>query len=121
MVLKSIRIILGYTIVAINVCFPPRRIRRSADEQSRIDAKVKGLILYEFYLCPFCVRVRRTMTHLNIKIARRDAKRNQSYEQELIKGGGKQKVPCLRIEKEGKVSWLYESLKINQYLTELAH
>ena len=36
---------------------------------------------------------------------------------DLIAGGGKSQVPCLRIEDEkGDVSWMYESLDIIRYL-----
>ncbi|HAI96784.1 MAG TPA: glutaredoxin, partial [Methylococcaceae bacterium] len=33
-------------------------------------------------------------------------------------GGGKLKVPCLRIEEDGKVSWMYESSDIINYLED---
>lgn len=41
---------------------------------------------------------------------------------ELIAGGGKSQVPCLRIENQaGEASWLYESIDIIRYLrNELA-
>jgi glutathione S-transferase len=36
---------------------------------------------------------------------------------DLIAGGGKDQVPCLRIENEdGDVRWLYESIDIVRYL-----
>ena len=36
---------------------------------------------------------------------------------DLIAGGGKSQVPCLRIETEnGDVRWLYESIDIVRYL-----
>ena len=35
---------------------------------------------------------------------------------ELLKKGGKRKVPCLRIEKDGKVQWMYNSKDIIVYL-----
>jgi len=41
---------------------------------------------------------------------------------DLVAGGGKSQVPCLRIESEsGDIQWLYESTDIIQYLkNELA-
>jgi glutathione S-transferase len=40
---------------------------------------------------------------------------------ELIAGGGKGQVPCLRIETDdGNVRWLYESADIIAYLREQA-
>jgi glutathione S-transferase len=36
---------------------------------------------------------------------------------DLIAGGGKGQVPCLRIESEnGNVKWMYESIDIIRYL-----
>jgi len=36
---------------------------------------------------------------------------------DLIAGGGKSQVPCLRIENDkGEVRWVYESIEIIQYL-----
>lgn len=36
---------------------------------------------------------------------------------DLLKGGGKGQVPCLRIESEGQVEWMYESDEIINYLS----
>ena len=39
---------------------------------------------------------------------------------ELIKGGGKTQVPCLRIDDGiGNVQWMYESDDIIQYLSKI--
>jgi glutathione S-transferase len=35
---------------------------------------------------------------------------------ELVEGGGRATVPCLRIERDGEVHWLYESRDIIDYL-----
>jgi glutathione S-transferase len=49
-------------------------------------------------------------------VALRDAKNDPQHRQALLEGGGRVKVPCLRIEEEGKVSWMYESKAIIAYL-----
>ena len=49
----------------------------------------------------------------------RDAKNNEAYRQELAEQGGKVKVPCLRIEEQGKVTWMYESSDIVAFLQGL--
>lgn len=36
---------------------------------------------------------------------------------DLLQGGGKGQVPCLRIESEGQVEWMYESDEIINYLS----
>ena len=49
----------------------------------------------------------------------KDAKRDKDYAQELISGGGKLQVPCLRIEKSPEdVEWMYESKDIIKFLTK---
>ena len=47
----------------------------------------------------------------------RDINRDQEAYRELLAGGGKGMVPCLRIESgDGAVSWMYESMDIMGYL-----
>jgi len=38
--------------------------------------------------------------------------------QELLEGGGKAVVPCLKIKNGDSVDWLYESMDIIRYLDE---
>ena len=120
MILTLIRKSLGYTILFLNAVFRPRRQRRSTLDQQRVDQETTQLSLYQFHLCPFCVRVRRMIDRLNLNIEVRDAKNDDTHRQALLSGGGRIKVPCLRIEETGKekgeVTWLYESLAINTYL-----
>lgn len=78
----------------------------------------KGLALYQFHACPFCVKTRRTLHRLNVPVALRDAKNDPVHRQALQEGGGRVKVPCLRIEEAGKVTWMYESKAIIAYLDE---
>jgi len=52
-----------------------------------------------------------------LNIQTRDAKGCQSTRAELLEGGGKIKVPCLRIEaNDGSVKWMYESSEIINYI-----
>lgn len=48
----------------------------------------------------------------------RDAKNNEQDRQTLLTEGGKIKVPCLRIEEDGKTTWMYESKAIIAYLDQ---
>ncbi len=76
----------------------------------------QGLILYEYYTCPFCFMTRRVIKQLGVEIEHRDILKNPDYRQELIQGGGKSQVPCLRIESGQHITWLYESADIIKYL-----
>jgi glutathione S-transferase len=73
--------------------------------------------LYQYDSCPFCYRVRRFLQDAGIDIPLRDTLKDPRARRELIEGGGRGMVPCLRIERaDGSVSWLYESLDIIDYL-----
>lgn len=114
--MKFIRWFLGKVILLLNAVFSPRGIKRDANEQMSVDNKAKQFALYQFEACPFCVKVRRAMKRQSVKIELRDAKNDPLHRQELEQGGGRIKVPCLRIEKEGKTEWLYESSDIVAYI-----
>jgi glutathione S-transferase len=64
------------------------------------------------------VKTRRTLHKLNVPVALRDAKNDAAARETLLAEGGKIKVPCLRIEEGGKVTWMYESKIIIEYLNQ---
>jgi glutaredoxin len=92
-------------------------MKRPPDNQQLVDETTQNMILYHFRMCPFCVTVRRAIKRLSLNIDTRDALRDESSREQLLKGGGVVKVPCLRIADEsGKETWMYESTDIIQYL-----
>jgi len=114
-----IRSVLGQLILLLNFLFSPRGIKRSAEHQAIVDAETAQLTLYQYLACPFCVKVRRSMKRHSLNIETRDATRHDLFREELVEGGGKLKVPCLRIEEEGgHVRWMYESSDIISYLEQ---
>ena len=116
--LKFIRLILGSVIAFLDFVTRGPKLKRTADEQKVVADEIKSLSLYQFKLCPFCIKVRRKMHKLNLPIETKDAKNDPIARELLLKQGGKIKVPCLRIEENGDIQWLYESNDINRYLTE---
>lgn len=72
--------------------------------------------LYHYRSCPFCAFTRSALKHIDINVEERDIAKNPAYRTELLQGGGKAQVPCLRIDSEGAVRWLYESQDIVHYL-----
>ena len=73
--------------------------------------------LFKSDTCGFCHRVRSFLQQNNIEVPLRDINRDQEAYRELLAGGGKGMVPCLRIESgDGAVSWMYESMDIMGYL-----
>ncbi|WP_354622753.1 glutathione S-transferase N-terminal domain-containing protein [Psychromonas sp. MME2] len=110
-----IRWILGRIILLVNFSLPPKRRKREQHEQIKIDLESKSLQLYQYEACPFCVKVRRAMRRQNLTITTVDAKQSANKEI-LATQAGKVQVPCLRIEEANKVTWLYESKAIINYL-----
>lgn len=90
------------------------------------------LALYFYPSCPFCRRVLKALDKMGLTpdlaagdaggIALKDTLLDAGANDELIRGGGKRTVPCLRIERDGEVEWLYESLDIIAFLeTQVKH
>ncbi len=114
---KTIHFIIGPIILLWDVVTSPKGMERAVEAQRLVDASTKSLVLYEFRMCPFSVKVRRAIKRLSLNIETRDAKRETSSREELLRGGGEIKVPCLRItDDQGKTTWMYESDAIIKYL-----
>lgn len=116
MIVKALRVGLGQLIIFMDFITRPSKKQRPADAQAQVDQAARGLTLYQFHACPFCVKTRRTLRRLNVPVALRDAKNNEQDRQTLLEQGGRIKVPCLRIEEDGKTTWMYESKVIIDYL-----
>lgn len=113
-----IRWILGAIILFVDWLFTPKGPKRNAEQQAKVDERISGLALYQFKACPFCVKVRRECKRLGINLPLQDAKRDLRVRNELLEQGGKIKVPCLRIEQDNQVRWLYESSDIVSFLQQ---
>jgi len=72
--------------------------------------------LYQYPGCPHCLRVRWFLWRHRIKLPLRNIATDPAARQELVAGGGRPTVPCLRIERDGRTHWLYESLDIIEHL-----
>ena len=117
--MRLIRFIIGRIILLLDFLTRPSPIKRIREDQDSVDAAISGLSLYQFNACPFCVKVRRHMRRRSLNIKLKDAKGNIEIKNELIRKGGKYKVPCLRIESNTKeVIWLYSSDEICAFLDE---
>jgi glutaredoxin len=116
---RTAHYIIGPFILLWDRLTPPRGMVRSAEAQQQADADTSKLVLYQFKMCPFSVIVRRAVKRLSLNIETRDALREESSREQLLEGGGKIKVPCLRItDDQGNNTWMYESSDIIQYLQE---
>ena len=63
------------------------------------------------------MKVRREIRRHGLNIELRDARNDPVHKQALIDGGGRHKVPCLRMKNaDGDDTWMYESDDIIAYL-----
>ena len=116
---KIVQAVVGPVLLLWDWLTSPKGIQRPLHEQQRIDEKTSDLTLYQFRSCPFCIRVRRTIKRHSLNIETRDALRDTVSREQLLEGGGKIKVPCLKIvDEQGSATWMYESAAIVQHLEE---
>ena len=81
--------------------------------------KLKGHELFHFTTCPYCIKVRIALWLLKLELPLKNIYSDPRHKSELIAGGGKKQVPCLRIEnEEGGVQWMYESSDIIRHLRQ---
>lgn len=65
------------------------------------------------------MRVKSFLSQEGIDIPMRNTVMDISAYKELVGGGGRATVPCLRIERDdGQIEWLYESLDIIRFIRE---
>jgi len=114
---RGLRLALAPVMLISEKLSTPQAIERSPEEQARVDAARQNLALYQFRTCPFCIRVRKEIARLGLDIELRDAQFDPEHRRELAEGGGRIKVPCLKISHDdGANEWLYESDDIKAWL-----
>jgi glutaredoxin len=72
--------------------------------------------LYHYPSCGFCARVRRFLDETGMAVELRNIHADPQALFDLRNGGGRTTVPCLRIQRDAEVIWMYESLDIIDYL-----
>ena len=112
-----IRLVIGRIILLGDFLTRPTPIVRNQHEQDKVDEMTSGMSLYQFNACPFCVKVRRHLRRYSLNVELKDAKNDIAVKNELIREGGKHKVPCLRIKTAANnIKWLYSSNDICSFL-----
>ena len=114
---KALRIALGPVMLLKERLSQPKGVVRSQAGQAAVDQACRGLVLYQYKTCPFCIKVRQEMRRLSLTVAKVDAQPEGPDRAALVRQGGQAKVPCLKITDEaGNSHWLYDSQKIISYL-----
>ena len=78
--------------------------------------KLPGLTLYHYWGSYFSWKTRLAIYWMRVDIPFKDILLDDRAYQDLLKLGGKDQSPCLRIEQGSGVKWLYESNDIIVYL-----
>ncbi|MBC7690661.1 MAG: glutathione S-transferase N-terminal domain-containing protein [Methylotenera sp.] len=92
---------------------------KPAEEVRRLSGLFQGHTLYHFQVSPYAWIVRRTLVKWGIPIPMRDILEDPAAWKELVTQGGKDQVPCLKIETPGaQTRWMYESRDIIAYLKQ---
>lgn len=116
---RSLRMVLTPFMLLSEKLSTPEGMTRTPEQQALADEASKDLALYQFRACPFCIKVRKEIARLNLNIETRDAQHNPEHRAALEAGGGRVKVPCLKIQQDdGSERWLYESAEIKAWLQE---
>ena len=114
---KALRVILGPFMLLWEFVTRPKGLVRSPAQQQQVDQECGSLVLFQYQTCPFCIKVRQEMRRLSLSVEKLDAQREGQNRDDLVRGGGKAKVPCLRLtDASGTQQWIYESGKIIEYL-----
>lgn len=114
---RGLRLVLAPVMLVSEKLSTPQAVERSPEEQARVDEACRDLALYQFRTCPFCIKVRKEIARLGLDIELRDAQLDPDHRRALEEGGGRIKVPCLKIaHDDGPTEWLYESNDINAWL-----
>ena len=115
---RGVRLVLGPFMLLWEAVSRPRAIERAPAAQAGVDHACRELALYQFPTCPFCIKVRKEMHRLALPIELRDARNDPAHRAALEAGGGRVKVPCLRVPEGEGARWIYESDAILAYLRE---
>jgi len=114
---KTLRLIIGPLLLLWEMVARPKGLARAPAAQKKVDRQCRSIVLYQYKSCPFCLKVRQEIRRLSLRIARLDAQTAGRHREELVRGGGRAKVPCLKItDQAGNSQWLYESGEIVAYL-----
>lgn len=114
---KMIRAILGPLMLLWEMLSRPKGMARPTALQTQVDQDCRGIVLYQYKTCPFCIKVRQEISRLALNIERLDAQPEGKNREDLVRGGGRAKVPCLKItDQAGESQWMYESGEIINYL-----
>lgn len=116
-ILEPLRQIVGRGVLLAEKLTRGEPVFRSAEDQATVDQSTKNWAIYEYKMCPFCMKLRKVTHQKALNIELRDARHDPQHRDDLLNHGGKAQVPCLRISNDdGSSTWMYESSDIIDFL-----
>jgi hypothetical protein len=114
---RTLRAILGPFLLLGDRLTRPKGIVRPPPSSRPSTRARSNLALYHFPTCPFCLKTRRTMRRLSLKVELRDAqqRRNPPRRPDRRRRQAAGAVPADH-RRRRQPTWLYESDAINAYL-----
>ncbi|WP_189386336.1 glutaredoxin family protein [Bacterioplanes sanyensis] len=106
----------GIALNLMDRVVPVRPVVRDDREQCRLNRESRRMQLYFCRSCPSSIYVKRHCEKLGLRVVEKDVDRVNSFRNELVRGGGQPRVPCLRIADGKRERWLYSPDAIRQYL-----
>lgn len=110
------RHIKGKTLGLVDRFLPVKPIERPAEEQTLLNRESRRMHLYYSRQCPSSISVKRYLERAGLHPVTKEVERADAYRNELVKGGGESRVPCLRICTRSGDRWIYSPEAIINYL-----
>lgn len=108
-----------YVVDLLHPARSHRKVSRTEARQLEAQHDADKLALYHSSGCPYCLLTRRAIDRLALDVRLRNIDSDPEALRELVSGGGRRTVPCLRIDADdGRRRWMYESRDIVAYLEE---
>lgn len=116
--MSVVRYFKGKALAFAYQLFPVRPLARSGMEKDSLERESRKMQLYFCHDCPSSLMIQRYCQRLGLRVVKKNVAQVIRYRNELINGGGQSRVPCLRVEEEGNVYWLYSREKIKRFLAQ---
>ncbi|MDX1593162.1 MAG: glutaredoxin, partial [Gammaproteobacteria bacterium] len=71
---RGVRAVLGPPLLLWEAASRPRPVSRPPEAQAEVERRSRGLALYQFATCPFCIKVRKEIHRLALPVELRDAR-----------------------------------------------
>lgn len=116
--MSFVRYFKGKTLSWAYQLLPVRPVVCSVERRNAMERDSRRMQLFFSHDCPASLATQRYCQRLGLRVVEKNVARVLSYRNELLNEGGQSRVPCLRVEEEGEVKWLYSCDSIRRFLDQ---